>query len=103
MGHGRALLAVEGPEQSKMARQVAERGLSVRETEELVRRQQAAAKGGKKKSAGTSDPDIRRLEGELSERLGAKVHLQQGSGGRGKLVIEYHSNDELEGILDRIH
>ena len=48
------------------------------------------------------DPDIRRLEQDLGERLGAKVSLEQGRGGKGKLVISYNSLDELDGILERI-
>ena len=101
MGHARALLALSGNEQTTTARQVAAKGLSVRETERLVKRLQA---GRDKPPAQPQrvDPDIRRLEEELGDRLGAKVALEQARGGKGKLVISYNSLDELDGILERI-
>ena len=101
MGHARALLALSGNEQTTTARQVAAKGLSVRETERLVKRLQA----GRDKPAPHPqrvDPDIRRLEEELGDRLGAKVALEQARGGKGRLVISYNSLDELDGILERI-
>ena len=101
MGHARALLALAGHEQTQTARQVATKGLSVRETERLVKRLQADA--AKPPAAPKRvDPDIRRLEAELGDRLGAKVSLEQGRGGKGKLVISYNSLDELDGILERM-
>lgn len=103
MGHARALLAATGTTQSELARTVTSRGLSVRETERLVKRQQGeSASGGKASSAPATDPDTRRLEQDLGERLGAEVKLQAGKGGRGKLVISYNSLDELDGILNHI-
>jgi ParB family chromosome partitioning protein len=101
MGHARALLALpEAGRQLAAAKQVAARGLSVRETERLVKR---LLQPEKKPAAGPSrDPDIRRLESDLSERLGAKVSLQHGQGGKGKLVVAYNSLDELDGILAHI-
>jgi ParB family chromosome partitioning protein len=101
MGHARALLALAGHEQTQTARLVATKGLSVRETERLVKRLQADAT---KPPAPPKrvDPDIRRLEAELGDRLGAKVSLEQGRGGKGKLVISYNSLDELDGILERM-
>ncbi len=102
MGHARALLALPADAQSQVARQVAQRHLSVRETEALVRhrlRQPAARK--KSRSSGT-DPDIRSLQEELAERLGAKVRINHKRSGRGQLTIDYNSIDELEGILDHI-
>jgi ParB family chromosome partitioning protein len=101
MGHARALLALEGERQSQVARQVVAKGLSVRETEHLVRRllaRPAAHKGGRR----ALHPDIRSLQESLSDKLGARVHIRHGRRGRGKLIIEYHSTDELEGILKRI-
>ncbi|MCU7942128.1 MAG: ParB/RepB/Spo0J family partition protein [Candidatus Thiodiazotropha sp. (ex Cardiolucina cf. quadrata)] len=103
MGHARCLLGLKGEEQTRAANQVVAKGLSVRETERLVRRLQNQEE--KPKPARTTqamDPDIRRLVTDLSEKLGAKVDLQQGSKGKGKLVIGYNSLDELEGILDHI-
>ncbi|MGE0080770.1 MAG: ParB/RepB/Spo0J family partition protein [Thiohalomonadaceae bacterium] len=98
MGHARALLGVEGELQSQAARTVVAKGLSVRETERLVRQLQA---GPKPAPTPKVDPDVRRLEQDLSERLGAKV-LIQDSKGKGKLVIHYNSLDELDGILSHI-
>jgi ParB family chromosome partitioning protein len=95
MGHARALLALAGEVQSSAARTVAAKNLSVRETEQLVKQLQ---QGPKDKSPVKADPDVRRLEQDLSERLGAKV-LVQDSKGKGKLVIHYNSLDELDGIL----
>ena len=101
MGHARALLALEGEVQLKVAQHVAARGLSVRETERLVKHTLEQPQG-KSKSAPKQDPDIRRLELDLGDKLGAKVALQHGSQGKGKLVISYNSLDELDGILDHI-
>ncbi len=105
MGHARALLGLQGEPQTKAANQVVKQGLSVRETERLVRRLQGEAENPTRASARSAvaeDPDIRRLINDLSEKLGAKVDLQQGAKGKGKLVIGYNSLDELEGILDHI-
>lgn len=102
MGHARALLALEdAATQSEIARRVAKQGLSVRETERLVKRVLA---GAGKASAGRDqlDPDIRRLQDDLAERLGARVAIQHGAKGSGKLVVSYNSLDELEGILAHI-
>jgi ParB family transcriptional regulator, chromosome partitioning protein len=104
MGHARALLGLQGEAQTQAANQVAKQGLSVRETERLVRRLQGEAENPAPTSrpAVEADPDIRRLVTDLSEKLGAKVDLQQGAKGKGKLVIGYNSLDELEGILEHI-
>jgi ParB family chromosome partitioning protein len=104
MGHARALLGLQGEHQTKAANQVVKQGLSVRETERLVRRLQGEAESPSRPSRAKApeDPDIRRLVNDLSEKLGAKVDLQQGAKGKGKLVIGYNSLDELEGILDHI-
>ena len=102
MGHARALLALTGSEQSMLAQKVASRGLSVRETEQLVRKQLNPVEKPKHAS-GQQDPDIKRLTEELSERIGAPVDLQSRSGGKGKLIISYNSLDELDGILSKIH
>jgi ParB family chromosome partitioning protein len=99
MGHARALLAWPRSLQSQAAARVAERGLSVRETERLVKRLLA---GAGHPTVPRVDPDVQRLERDLSERLGAQVEVHQGSRGSGQLVIRYHSLDELEGILAHI-
>jgi ParB family chromosome partitioning protein len=104
MGHARALLAISNAvQQHDAARQVVKQGMSVRETEKLVRRMLVNA--GKKqavKPASAGDADIRRLEIEISEKLGAKVTIDHTKKGSGKLVISYHSLDELDGILKHI-
>jgi ParB family chromosome partitioning protein len=103
MGHARALLGLKDEQQTEAARQVVSRGLSVRETEQLVRRLQSDGDTGPEKHpAREPDPDVRRLLDDLSERLGARVAIQQGSKGKGKLVIAYNSLDELDGILAHI-
>ena len=108
MGHARALLSLTNPrQQTEVAGLVAKKGLSVRETEALVRRLLARlARGGESDRSGRSsderDPDIRRLESDLADKLGAKVELHHGAKGKGKLVISYHSLDELDGILAHI-
>ncbi len=103
MGHARALLGItDATQQYDAARQVVRKGLSVRETERLVKRM---LEGGAKKparKAPSKDADIRRLEIEVAEKLGAKVDLQHGSKGAGKLVISYNNLDELDGILKHI-
>jgi ParB family chromosome partitioning protein len=101
MGHARALLALKGDVQAKAAREVVSRGLTARQTEELVRRMKAQA-DGKPASAHTDDPDVRRLVEKLGEQLGARVQILGGSGGKGRIVIHYTSLDELDGILGRI-
>jgi len=101
MGHARCLLTLPERDAERLALEAARRGWSVRELEEAVRRAQQAPKG-KAKSAPPRDPNIADLERELGERFATRVELAQGHGGRGKLVIHYHSNDELDGILGKI-
>jgi ParB family chromosome partitioning protein len=100
MGHARALLALTGKAQSEAARQVVDKGLSVRETEQLVRR--LTERPHKPKLIHAKDPDTRALEEKLSGMLGARVVIQHGASGKGKIVIDYNSMDELDGILARI-
>jgi len=102
MGHARALLGLKGSAQAEAARQVVARGLSVRETERLVRRMQASAEETGPVTKPLLDPNIRRLQDDLTERLGAHVAIQHGGKGAGKLVIAYNSLDELDGILAHI-
>nr|WP_155160886.1 ParB/RepB/Spo0J family partition protein [Sansalvadorimonas verongulae] len=99
-GHAKALLGLPDGQQLEAARTVAAQGLSVRQTESLVRRmqQEAAAPFEKKKV----DPDIRSLEENLSQKIGAKVAIQHSAKGKGKLVIRYNSLDELDGVLEHI-
>ncbi len=102
MGHARALLGLKGDTQVLAARQVVARGLSVRETERLVRRLQSEHAGAERPREPAPDPDIRRLQDDLAERLGARVAIQHGAKGGGKLVIAYNSLDELDGILGHL-
>jgi ParB family chromosome partitioning protein len=105
MGHARALLTLAPAAALALAREAVAEGWSVREVE---RRAQLLGKGlvpGKKPAkppAKKADADIAALERELSEKLGAKVAVQHGRGGRGKLIISYHGLDTLDGILDRL-
>lgn len=100
MGHARALLALAGPEQTEAARTITNKSLTVREAENLIRRLQQGA--SHKPQTQTLDPDTRRLQTELSEKLGAKVAIQHSAKGKGKLVINYSSLEELDGILTHI-
>jgi len=99
MGHAKVLLGLQGTDQSVAAKQVVAKGLTVSQTESLVR-------GWGEKSTKTEkpakNPDIQRLEGSLSDRLGAKVELKHNAKGKGQLVISYSTLDELDGILDHI-
>ncbi len=100
MGHARALLALLGSTQVQAAEQVFARGLSVRETEHLVRRLQQPPKP--KKASQELDPDVRRFQDDLSEKLAAKVQIQHSAKGKGKMIIFYNSLDELDGIIEHI-
>jgi ParB family chromosome partitioning protein len=103
MGHVRALLTLDSKLALSLALKAVEHEWTVRELEAAARNAQnpAAKKKSPKKSA-TQDPDIATLERELSEKLAAKVSIRHGRSGKGQLIVNYHSVDELEGILDRI-
>jgi ParB family chromosome partitioning protein len=104
MGHARALLGLtQRRQQIEVGTLVAKKGLSVRDTEGMVRGiLNKAAGGGATKEAKPLDPNVQRLQDELSEKLGAVVEIQHGGSGRGKLVVSYHSLDELDGIIAHI-
>jgi ParB family chromosome partitioning protein len=104
MGHARALLGLTAQrQQTEVALLVARKGLSVRETEALVRRMLTRKDDGEEeREPPRKDPNINRLEQDLTGRLGARVQLQHTARGRGKLVISYNSLDELDGILAHI-
>jgi ParB family chromosome partitioning protein len=103
MGHGRALLGVSRAKQVELAEQVAGRGLSVRETERLVQHAATAPKaGGSRATRPRQDADTRRLQEELSEALGATVSLKARKGGRGSLVIDYRSLEQLDGLVAKL-
>ena len=96
-GHAKVLLALSGGDQVRAARTVRKRQLSVRQTEVLVR-----GWGAKKTSDSLVDPNISRLETDLSGRLGAKVRIQHQQNGKGRLEIHYTSLEELDGVLGKI-
>jgi len=103
MGHARALLAITDPtQQFDAARQVVKKSLSVRETEKLVKHMLASRTSKPVAKAVAVDADIRRLEIEVSEKLGAKVRVDHSKKGAGKLIISYNNLDELDGILKHI-
>lgn len=101
MGHARCLITLPEHQAESLALEAARNGWSVRELEEAARKAQTLPKG-KAKREPARDPNVADLERELAERFATRVELAQGRGGKGKLVIHYHSNDELEGILGKI-
>ena len=103
MGHARALLSLPDIQQSEAARSVVGKGLSVRQTESLVRRLIAQAGTNNRAGPKMVDPDIKNLEENLADKLGAKVMIQHTVKGKGQLVLKYNSLDELEGILSHIN
>ncbi len=102
VGHAKVLLSLKGKEQSKAAALIVAKGLSVRESERLIAKRADPLSASGKASAKSVDPDVKRLEKTLSEKLGAWVEIQQGSQGKGKIQIRYNSLDELDGILAHI-
>jgi ParB family chromosome partitioning protein len=104
MGHARALLALDGQMQEDLAKFIAEKGLTVRETERLVKKsqeQEATPEATPKQIK--VDPDVQRLEASLSDRLGTKVKIDHNKQGKGRMVISFHDLEQLDGILSHIH
>ena len=97
MGHARAILTLKPKDQVKIAELVIEKSLSVRQTEQLVRDLNTPKHDRVKPELA---PDIQQLAQRLSERFSADVKIDYNKQGKGKLVIHYHSLDELDGILD---
>lgn len=105
MGHARALLSLDPLEQERLAREIADRQLSVRQAENMVRELLAPKSDAKSRVSGEQgdrSADTRHLEQSLAERLGAPVSIQHKSGGSGQLIIRYTSLEELDGILAHI-
>jgi len=105
MGHARALLTLHDVQQTSAAQMVVQRQLSVRAAEALVKQiqqQQTENLVGAKFSAKRKDPDITRLENKLADQFGAKVSIQHGKMGSGKLLISYSNLDEFEGIVNKL-
>lgn len=101
MGHARALLALSGPMQTQVARTVVQRALSVRATEQLVNKLQQDQQVNEDPKVAKIDPNIKRLEQDLADKLGTPIVIRHGRRG-GVVVIKYHNVDELEGILAHI-
>ena len=101
MGHARALLPLPVEQQLSVAQKIVAGGLSVRATEALVRKILHGA-AAEPSSTATQDPDVARLERDLSDKLGATVNVRYNTAGKGQLTIKYSSLDELDGILTRI-
>lgn len=99
MGHARALLALDGARQITAANKIMASGLSVREAEKLVQNLLNPAPQHKKAKPGR---DIIRLQEKVADRLGAAVEIRHGAKGAGKLVIEYKTLDQLDGILSKM-
>jgi len=102
MGHARALLGVASGVQTAAAARVVAQGLSVRDTERLVHHLAHPGKPRARRGARAADPDVARLADELAETLGAKVSIETGRSGSGRLVIGYSSLEQLDGILVRV-
>lgn len=103
MGHGRAMLSLRDEQQIQVARQVEQKSLSVRQTEALVRKiQEQQNSENIPKAKLKLDPNVKRLQEDLSEKIGAVVSLEHSSKGKGKLVIKYNTLDELDGIIAHI-
>lgn len=100
MGHARAMLTLSGDLQSKAARTVVEKGMSVRDAEGLVRKMSSPKPDAK--APQSEDPDIVRLQNTLSDNLGAAVNIAFNKSGKGKMTIKYNSLDELDGILKKL-
>ena len=100
LGHAKCLLALEGSMQIGAARTVAANAMTVRQTEVLVKKLQNPVDTSKKPEP--TNPDITRLQEELSEKLGAAVTIQHSAKGAGKMIFKYNSVDELDGILAHI-
>jgi len=100
MGHARALLSLDEKLQLQAAREVVRKRMSVRDTEDLVRR---LKQSGKKKGTRRTDPDILSLQNRIGEILGTRVRIQHLASGKGKLVIAYNNSEEFEGILERLN
>lgn len=102
MGHARCLLGLENQHQVAAAKTVIAKGLSVRQTEALVRSLLSVKQAGKQGASKEVDPDIRTLQDELSEKLGAEVLVEHTAKGKGRLILKYSSLDQLDGILAHI-
>ena len=102
LGHAKCLLALNGSTQVKAGREVAANAMTVRQTELLIKRLQTPDSNKASGVKNTVNADILRTQEDLSQKVGAAVTIQHSTKGSGKLIIKYHSVDELEGILAHI-
>jgi ParB family chromosome partitioning protein len=99
MGHARALLSLEANKQIEIAHKIVDQGLTVRAVEKIIKEQG----NGKKSAPKVKDSDTLRLQEELTEKTGSKVIINHQNNGKGKLIFNYVSLEELEGIIQRIN
>ncbi len=102
MGHARALLALNHSKQEELAKQVVNNHLTVRATEQLVKKHLGDQQQTKPSVKNVKDPDIIRLENELSEHLGTETKIQYSADGKGRVLINFHNLDHLQGVLAKI-
>ena len=102
LGHAKCLLSLQNNDQVVAGRQVAADSMSVRQTELLVKKIQSQNTGTVFESKKSVDPDLLRIQEQLSEKIGAPVVINHSAKGKGSLIIKYYSLDELEGILAHI-
>jgi ParB family transcriptional regulator, chromosome partitioning protein len=100
IGHAKCLLGIEKSMQLSTAKIIVENTLTVRDTEALIKNNQSRPPKKKQKK---KDANVQKLERELSEKVGAKVVIQETSKNKGKLVITYNSLDELDGVIKHIN
>ncbi len=101
MGHARALAGLPSAMQSQAAKKIVAGGMSVRQAENFVK-ELRSPKNTESQTAKTVDPNVKHLQDSLAERLGATVTIRHGRDGKGALLINYNSLDELDGILEHI-
>jgi ParB family chromosome partitioning protein len=102
MGHARALLAIDGDLQAQLAKQIADQGMTVRQTEVLVKKTLNADTIQKERRVINIDPDVARLQTRLADTFGTQVKIDHNTKGKGKLVISFGDLDQLDGILAKI-
>jgi len=101
MGHARALLALEGESQSEAALQIVEKSLSVRETEQLIRRLLKPAVTAQQAETSSMD-EIHEIEQRIADKLGTRFSIKHRANGKGKLVFDYANVDELKQLINQI-
>jgi ParB family chromosome partitioning protein len=104
MGHARAIVNVDVVDkQLFIFQEIKQKGLSVRQTEELVRKLYTGEKSTKKKTGGEVNASMKKVEDRLSSHLGTKVRISHQKSGKGSILLEYYSLDELNGLLEKLN